>query len=283
MMEVPQIEIHGFSHAGRVREENQDAIRLCSQEEHPLDALGHLFGIADGMGGYSNGALASDIALRAMFETFYQGARATVAQRLRQGVENANTQIMQTVMKERLPPMGTTLTAVHLHGRTLHLAHVGDSRLYLVRDKVTWCLTKDHTRVGELVRMRLLPPEKARTHHQRSVLNRCLGLELFVQPDIEVVSVQEGDLLILCTDGLWSVVPDEEIGRMACEAGNLERFGQQIFDLAMDRDSDDNLSVIALRLHKLDTQVPMPEKGFRFKNLNPFRWFGQNLNHGSSA
>src|ERR1035438_5864675 len=208
MMEAPHIEIHGFSHVGKVREENQDAIRLCSQEEHPLGTLGHLFGIADGMGGYSNGAMASDIALSVLFETVYQDSRAPVAQRLRQGVQNANTQIMQTVMKEHLPPMGTTLTAVHLHGHTIHLAHVGDSRVYLVRDKVTWCITNDHTRVGEMVRMRLLSPDKARTHSQRSVLNRCVGLELFVQPDIEVLSVQEGDLVILCTDGLWSVIQD---------------------------------------------------------------------------
>jgi protein phosphatase len=282
-MEVPHIEIHGFSHVGKVREENQDSIRVCSQANHPLDTMGHLFGIADGMGGYSNGAMASDIALNALFETFYQDSPVAVAQRLRLGVQNANTQIMQTVMKERLPPMGTTLTAVHLHGQTVHLAHVGDSRVYLVRDKVTWCLTNDHTRVGELVRMKLLAPDKARTHNQRSVLNRCVGLELFVQPDIEAITVQEGDLLILCTDGLWSVIQDEEIGRMAVEAENLERFGQQIFDLAMDRDSDDNLSVIALRLHKLDSKVPAPGKGFSFKSLNPFRRFGKSFPNGSSA
>jgi protein phosphatase len=282
-MEAPQFEVHGFSHVGKVREENQDSIRVCSPEDHPLGTMGHLFGIADGMGGYSNGGMASDIALNALFETFYQDPHSTVVQRLRQGVQNANTQIMQTVMKEHLPPMGTTLTAVHLHGHTLHLAHVGDSRVYLVRDRVTWCITNDHTRVGEMVRMRLLSPDKARTHSQRSVLNRCVGLELFVQPDIEALSVQEGDLVILCTDGLWSVIQDEEIGRMAYEAVNLEAFGQQIFDLAMDRDSDDNLSVIALRLHKLDSKVPAPGKGFSFKNLNPFRRFGKNINNGSSA
>ena len=282
-MESPHIEIHGFSHVGKVREENQDAIRLCSREDHPLETLGHLFGIADGMGGYSNGAMASEIALDALFETVYQDSRSTVAQRLRQGVQNANTQILQTVMKEHLPPMGTTLTAVHLHGQTLHLAHVGDSRVYLVRKGITQCLTNDHTNVGELVRMKLLAPDKARTHTQRSVLNRCVGLELFVQPDIMDLSVQEGDLLILCTDGLWSVVQDEEIGRMAREAHDLEVFGQHIFDLAMERDSDDNLSVIALRLHKLDSSVPAPEKGFSFKNLNPFRRTRKALDNGSSA
>lgn len=282
-MEAPHIEIHGFSHVGKVREENQDSIRLCSQADHPLDTMGHLFGIADGMGGYSNGALASDIALNALFETFYQASPVAVSQRLRLGVQNANTQIMQTVMKEHLPPMGTTLSAVHLHGRTVHLAHVGDSRVYLVRDRVTWCLTNDHTRVGELVRMKLLPPEKARTHNQRSVLNRCVGLELFVQPDIEAITVQEGDLLILCTDGLWSVIQDEEIGRMAHEARDLGVFGKQIFDLAMERESDDNLSVIALRLHTLDSSVPAPKKGFSFKDLNPFRRARKKLFNGSST
>jgi protein phosphatase len=282
-MELPHLEIHGFSHVGKVREENQDAIRLCSEEEHPLGTQGHLYGIADGMGGFSNGGMASEIALRALFTTFYDDPRATVAQRLRQGVQNANTQILQTVMKDRLPPMGTTLTAVHLHGRTLHLAHVGDSRVYLVRGKTTRCLTNDHTNVGELVRMRLLPPEKARTHAQRSVLNRCVGLEMFVQPEIVDTPVQEGDLLILCTDGLWSVVQDEEIGQMAQAASNLEVFGQQIFDLAMDRDSDDNLSVIALRLHQLDSRVPAPEKGFSFKHLNPFRFIRKSLDNGSST
>jgi serine/threonine protein phosphatase PrpC len=79
------------------------------------------------------------------------------------------------------------------------------------------------------------------------------------------------------------VVQDEEIGRMAHEAANLEVFGQHIFDLAMDRDSDDNLSVIALRLHQLDSSVPAPKKGFSFKNLNPFRRFGKNLDNGNSA
>ena len=200
-MEAPHIEAHGFSHVGKVREENQDAIRLCSEEEHPLDTMGHLFGIADGMGGYSNGRMASEIALRALFETFYKNPGNKVAQRLRQGVEIANTQIIQTTAKERLPPMGTTLSAVHVHGHRLHLAHVGDSRIYLVREGVVRCLTDDHTRVGELVRMRLLHPDKLRTHNQRSVLNRCVGLNLFVQPDILDIRIQEGDIIILCTDG----------------------------------------------------------------------------------
>jgi len=76
-------------------------------------------------------------------------------------------------------------------------------------------LTNDHTRVGELVRMHLLSPDKVRTHNQRSVLNKCLGLNLFIQPDIFEVQVQAGDKFIFCTDGIWSVIDDEEFGQMA--------------------------------------------------------------------
>jgi PPM family protein phosphatase len=282
-MQAPHLDIFGLTHVGKVREENQDSIRLCSPAEHPVGEQGHLFAVADGMGGFSNGAMASDMAIEALFSTFYGDPGATVIQRLRQGVQEANTRIVQTVMRERLPRMGTTLTAVHLHGRHLHLAHVGDSRVYHVHRGAIRCLTNDHTNVGELVRMRLLPQEKLRTHTQRSVLNRCVGLELFVQPDLVEATVEEGDLLILCTDGLWSVVDDEEIGRMAQAAENMEVFGQRIFDLAMARDSDDNLSVIALRLHALDASVPAPRKGFSLKNLNPFRRTGQNLGRGLTA
>ena len=282
-MEAPQIEVLGFSHVGKVREENQDSIRLCASPTDPVEAMGHLYGIADGMGGYANGGRASAMALTTLFEACYGDAKAPVDQRLRQGVQAANTQIMQAVMREGLSPMGTTLTAVHLHGHTLNLVHVGDSRVYLVRDGTTWCLTRDHSRVGELVRMKLLSPEKARTHHQRSILNRCVGLELFVQPDLEAITVQEGDLIILCTDGIWSVLQDEEIGRLAWESGSLEVFSQRIFDLAMERDSDDNLSVIALRFHKLDSRIPAPAKGFSFRALIPFRSLRKIFDNSSST
>jgi PPM family protein phosphatase len=158
--------------------------------------------------------------------------------------------------------MGTTLTAGLLKENKLHIAHVGDSRAYLIRGKISTCLTKDHTRVGELVRMKVLAPDKIRTHNQRSVLNKCLGLDLFVQPDVFEVHVQDGDILLFCSDGVWSMIDDHEFGILASKAVSAEQLNQTIIDLAMNRGSDDNVSVATIILHKLVSQQMEHGSGF---------------------
>lgn len=216
---------------------------------------GCMYGVADGMGGYEHGGIASTLALEAFFETYYHADGSSVSQRLREGVQVANLGVYQTARRLGVARMGTTLTVVNVIGHTMHIAHVGDSRAYLIRDQKAICLTNDHTRVGELVRMKLLSPDKVRTHNQRSVLNRCLGVDLFVQPDIFQVPVQDGDCIILCTDGVWSVIEDEEFAKFAAEELDPEKLNQKVFELAMKRDSDDNLSVMSLRLQRL---LPSP-------------------------
>ncbi len=248
--EVPDIVAHALTHIGKVREENQDAVRVhtVDHEEHPREPL---YGIADGMGGYEHGGVASVLALETFFETYLSRDGAPIPQRLREGVEMANLGVFQTARRIGAARMGTTLTAVAVAGRTLHVAHVGDSRAYLIRGREATCLTNDHTRVGELVRMKLLSPDKVRGHQQRSILSRCLGLQLFVQPDIGAHRVQDGDLVILCTDGVWSVIEDAEFAALAAEAPGPEHLNQRIFELAMERDSDDNLSVLSVWLRHL--------------------------------
>lgn len=248
--EAPEIESHGFCRVGKVREDNQDAIRFCLPDDTAL-VQGYLYGIADGMGGYSHGRVASSLALEKFFDTFYTSNGASVQQKLRLGVQNANLGVYQAAQNLGVHRMGTTLTAVTLAGQTLSLAHVGDSRAYLIRDGAATCLTNDHTRVGEMVRARLLAPEKVRTHSQRSVLSKCLGMNLFVQPDFSQVPVRDGDIIILCTDGVWAVVEDEEFAQMATSSGDPEELSRKIYELAMQRESDDNLSVVAVYLRKL--------------------------------
>jgi protein phosphatase len=211
---------------------------------------GHLYGIADGMGGFAHGGIASALALEVLFKTFYahQGAPQ---QRLRQAVQDANLGIYQMAARMGAGRMGTTLTAVHLAGHTLHVAHVGDSRAYLLRDGQATLLTQDHTRVGELVRLRLLSPDKVRGHQQRSVLDKCLGLELFVQPDIFAVPVRPGDRIVLCTDGVWGFVEDQHLADLAAAGASLEAFNQAVLDTAVRQGSDDNLSLLSLHLHAL--------------------------------
>ena len=247
---VPDIESHALTDTGQVRKDNQDAIRACTPEADPLHQ-GHLFGIADGMGGFAHGGVASALALEILFKTFYGSSHANPLQRLRQGVQDANLGVYQTASRMGVGRMGTTLTAVSLHDHTLHVAHVGDSRGYLIRDGEATCFTNDHTRVGEMVRMRLLSPDKVRTHSQRSVLDRCLGLDLFVAPDLFSLQVRPGDLIVLCTDGVWGAIEDQDFAAFAAREPSLEGYNQGLMDEALRRGSDDNLSLLTLRFRSL--------------------------------
>jgi len=249
-MPEESIEAHGLSDTGQVRQDNQDAIRFSRAGEELPDRHGHLYGIADGMGGFAHGGIASTLALDILFKTFY-ASQGAPPQRLRQGVQDANLGVYQMANRMGVGRMGTTLTAVHLAGHTLHVAHVGDSRAYLVRDRTATCLTQDHTRVGELVRMRLLSPDKVRSHQQRSVLNKCLGLELFVQPDVFAVPVLPGDRVVLCTDGVWGVIEDQDFAEFSAAEPALEHFNQAVLEEALRRGSDDNLSLLSLSFRSL--------------------------------
>jgi protein phosphatase len=258
--ELPEIEVHGLTDTGLVRKDNQDAIRCCRPDDELTVRHGHLYAIADGMGGFAHGGIASTLALEVLFKTFYTGDGTPPLQRLKQGVQDANLAILQTANRMGVGRMGTTLTAVHLDGHTLTVAHVGDSRAYLVRDQEATLLTQDHTRVGELVRMRLLSPDKVRSHSQRSVLNKCLGLELFVVPDLFTVDVLRDDLIVLCTDGVWGLIEDPDFAGFASGGPPLDAYNQALLDEALKRGSDDNLSLLTLRLRGLASAPSGPPR-----------------------
>ncbi len=253
------IESVGLSQVGTVREDNQDAIRLSPYDHAQAAQRGYLYAVADGMGGYAHGGLASNLALETFFQAFY-GEGGAPPDRLRQGVAQANLSVYQAAQRLGGTRMGTTLTAASIRGRKLHLAHVGDSRAYLVRDRRATCLTHDHTQVGELVRMKVLTPAQVRAHAQRSILNRCLGLSLFVQPELSQLALHEEDRLVLCSDGVWAVIEDDEFARLAEQATRAEELSRQLIDLALDRHSDDNVSVIVVVVHGFATPRPAPRR-----------------------
>ncbi|MGD0590459.1 MAG: protein phosphatase 2C domain-containing protein [Bacteroidota bacterium] len=264
-IELPEIESHCLTHIGNVRQDNQDSVRIIDQHDDLTASYGHLFGVADGMGGYAHGGVASTLALVTLFETVYSSDGLSIPQKMKQAVQSANLNVYQKARELGVGRMGTTLTAGLLKGNTFHIAHVGDSRAYLIRGKTSTCLTKDHTRVGELVRMKVLSPDKVRTHNQRSVLSKCLGLDLFVQPDVFEVKVQDGDIIIFCSDGVWSVINDDEFGTLASKAVSAEQLNQTIVDLAMKRGSDDNVSAVTIILHKLVAR--QTKHGSRFSKI----------------
>lgn len=253
MTAIDNVEINTFSftHAGKIRADNQDSVLLCRHDNEINNNVGYLYGIADGMGGYAHGGIASSIALETFFETFYEADGASPLQKFKVGIQNANLSVYQKAQQLNSGRMGTTLTTVNIVGHNMYVGHIGDSRAYLIRNNKISCLTNDHTRVGELVRMKILSPDKVRTHNQRSVLDKCLGVSLFVQPDIFKVSVAENDIILLCTDGVWSVIEDNEFAQLSQDINDPEKLAMKIFNLAMERDSDDNLSIVAIYLNHL--------------------------------
>jgi protein phosphatase len=196
--------------AGCVHPGNEDAVGAWPHED------GMVFAVADGLGGEAAGEVASQLALDVLARELARAPTAwTVTKRLRRAVQEANLEIYgKAVAVPDLRRMGTTLTVTACVGGTLVAAHVGDTRLYLFRDRTLAQLTKDHTWVGEQVGYGLLAPEQARTHPRRDVLTRCLGHELVVAIDTLTLELRPGDVLLQCSDGLHGLVGDAELAEI---------------------------------------------------------------------
>jgi protein phosphatase len=259
MVHSSVIAAHGQSHVGNIRSDNQDSIRLFDPHDDPsLQQHGALFGVADGMGGYEHGGIASALALETFFNTFYGGAALKSLQNMRQGIQTANVAVYQAAQRMGAR-MGTTLSAINVVGQQLYIAHIGDSRVYLVRGRKSVCLTNDHTAVGELVRMRVLSPDKVRTHERRSILQKSLGIQLFIQADVTSHPLRENDYLIICTDGVWAYIEDDEFAEIALDVKDPEQISHALTDLALQRESDDNVSALVIHAQQL-APVPAPSE-----------------------
>ena len=153
-MSSVEVSSYGLTHIGKVREDNQDAVRICDLNDgESISSVGYLFGVADGMGGFAHGGIASTTALETFFETFYSANGASPTQKFRVGIQNANLSVYQAAQGMGAGKMGTTLLVVNLLGHELYIGHIGDSRAYLIRHHKSKCLTNDHTQVGDLVKM----------------------------------------------------------------------------------------------------------------------------------
>ena len=247
------IEHSGLSITGPVREDNQDTILLPNKTSPGSPKT--LYAVADGMGGYAHGGMASALALEILAATLSQAPHLAPEKALRRGVESANLNIYKKSQSLGTGRMGTTVTAAYIVEDRLHLAHVGDSRAYLVRNRQASCLTNDHTVVGDMARARLISADKVRSHAQRSILTRAVGIGLFVQPDLTQIRLQKDDRIILCSDGVWSTLLDEDFGRAASNAWRAELLARHLVDLAIKRESDDNCSVVVLHLRGFEEQA----------------------------
>jgi protein phosphatase len=230
------------SDVGRRRRINEDRYALAPE-------LG-LFLVADGMGGHTAGQVASQLASEAVIRCVRAGAdeQSSLAECLREAVFAGNLEVFQTA-KERpeLSGMGTTLVTVLVAGGRAALAHVGDSRAYLVRHGRIRQLTDDHSLVGELQRRGELSADAARDHPHRHVLTRALGVRRAVQPDLAELELASGDIFVLCTDGLTTHVRDEEIAKAVAGDADPAEAAQALVALANSRGGEDNVTVAIVR------------------------------------
>ena len=234
---------------GRQRRDNEDN----------AFARAPVFVVADGMGGAQAGEVASKIAT----ETFEKGLSdsGSPEERLAERVREANHQIHELSRTDReRAGMGTTLTAAYVDDASVAIAHVGDSRAYLFRDGTLERLTQDHSLVEELVRQGKLTPEQAAGHPQRSIITRALGPEANVEVDTWTYPVRAGDILLLCSDGLTTMISETRVAEILGEAGSLDGTAEALIDAANEAGGRDNITVVLLRLEEVgeDGQADQP-------------------------
>jgi protein phosphatase len=245
-----------LSDTGRVRDHNEDAIG-CVQD------IG-LWVLADGMGGYNAGEVASGIAVktildlvteackrenRAAIETGTGYMRQTIA--LRDAVHRANKIINQTAKSQpQCEGMGTTLVACLFFDNRVSIAHVGDSRLYRMRDNRFEQITMDHSLLQELVDRGFYSQEEASRSTNRNYVTRALGVEPTVEVEVQEIDVAKGDYVLMCSDGLPDMVEDEDIHlTISTFNNNIATIGQQLIKLANDNGGRDNVSVVLVRVN----------------------------------
>lgn len=242
------IEHAGLSDQGPVRENNEDYIA----HQRPEDAetrleKGSLFVLADGVGGNLAGEVASREASETLISAYYSGSKRP-GRAMQDAFTQANLRVFDlSHEKPEYSRMQTTLCAFALIGNQVHIGHIGDSRLYRVRGAEVAQLTKDHSEVGELVRMQLLTPEEARHHPRRNVITRAIGSELIPQPDFRVETVEIGDALVLCTDGLWEPVEESALAGMVDSHSAVDAC-QALIALAIKNGTQDNVSVQVVKV-----------------------------------
>jgi len=244
------VEAAVLTDVGRHRETNQDAASFVRPHDPAVVAAkGVLLVVADGMGGHSGGEVASRIAVEAVRRAYYENG-AEPAEALAHAVARANGEIYEAARQNpRLAGMGTTCTALAIRADGAACAHVGDSRIYLVRRGRIYAMTADHSSVQQMVDLGLLTPDQARHHADKNVLLRAVG----THPEVEVATwndlfpVEPGDRFVVCSDGLYTLVEDTEIEALVL-AQRPATACRRLVQLALDRGGYDNITVAVLEV-----------------------------------
>jgi serine/threonine protein phosphatase PrpC len=247
----PGIEAASLTDVGRQRSNNEDSYLYWEPDsDEEFRRKGRLAVIADGMGGYEGGQEASRIAVETVRHVYDHSFGVNPQDTLLQAFESAHQNIQRYATEHpQFYGMGTTCTALSIVDRQLHFAHVGDSRLYHIRAESISRLTRDHSFVGRLVESGIVRSEDAESHPQRHILTAALGCGREVAPHVpdRPFPLEEGDTLVLCTDGLWGLVGDRELAQVAQAAPPAEAC-LKLVRMALERGGPDNITVLVLRV-----------------------------------
>ena len=229
---TPGISFGSRTDVGHVRDHNEDSLTVVPP----------LFAVADGMGGHEAGEVASELTIK----TLEQLAPAHPdAQALERAVEAANLNVLQAPSQGiGREGMGTTLTAAMIEGERLLIAQVGDSRAYLLHQGELQQLTRDHSLMMDLIEAGQITPEEARVHPNRSVITRAIGSDPHMKPDIYELNISAGDRLLLCSDGLSTMLEDDEIQTIMRHTPSPQQCASDLVDAALQAGGYDNVTVV---------------------------------------
>lgn len=231
------MKVFAITDIGRVRALNEDSYYLPREGER-------FCAVADGMGGHNAGEVASAMAVQ-VFSRYMREVGLITEQALHSAVEQANAEVYRAAQEnEGMSGMGTTFSALARQGDDVLLAHVGDSRIYLVRHGAIMQLTTDHTLVEEMVRKGMLTPREARFHPRRNIITRALGTDPYVEVDIVRMAARPGDVFFLCSDGMTNYVEEREILRAAEGDGSWQAKLQRLVSVALENGGADNITAL---------------------------------------
>ncbi len=253
-----KISYHALTDVGRKRKGNEDSVFINPEQK--------LFVVADGMGGHAAGEVASKVAVDAINEfvcltsgdeeiTWPFGLDENISydgNRLKTAIRYANRKVLEaTKERSEYEGMATTVAAVLVDAETANVAHVGDSRVYLYSDGTLTQLTSDHSWVNEQIQSGIISPDQARSHPLRNVVTRALGGRLDLTVDMQVHKMKRGDVLLLCSDGLTTMVADDGIaGVLEQTHGDIELTARELVAAANEHGGEDNITVLLLRFEE---------------------------------
>ncbi len=233
-----------MTHIGRRRDMNQDYMYTSTT---PVGSLPNLFVVADGMGGHNAGEYASRFTVDKVVEVISQNGQQEPVAAMKEALTEANSQLLEEAGADPSKSgMGTTVVAATVIGDLLHVANIGDSRLYVIDHEAIRQITRDHSLVEEMVRLGEMDKAAAKVHPDKNIITRAIGVTRELAVDFFEVKLRPEDMILLCSDGLTNMVEDEEIKEIVMEQKNIVEKAEKLINTANENGGKDNITVVLI-------------------------------------